>query len=217
MNARWYFSHDGITYGPLSESEIADQVAQRRISANDPIWPEGQDAKKAAPAAAIFDFPKPAAENAAVPDWLADVALVPTKRPLLTREPTDEVPEWLEDLRLWVALDFDKSARATSSESTQCAASKAIPAEGIPDWAASWLTLETPKTWRRFSALPRRRRPRFRLPGRLLRRQSGSLVCRLRRRCLLPSSPLRRRWRKTSRPHRRRRFPRQENPVRERL
>jgi GYF domain 2 len=148
MNARWYFSHGGITHGPFSESEIAECVAQKLIAPSDPLWPEGRDIASAAPAAAIFDFPKPPA----VPDWLADVALVEAKGPLITPMPTDEIPEWLDDLRLWLGLDCDQPARAAPVVPAVLAAPP-LPI-AAPDGISTRRTPKAPETTQAPSRLP---------------------------------------------------------------
>jgi hypothetical protein len=129
MTGQWYYSHDGITHGPFSEDELQDRVERGMLIQSDRLWPVGREPRHAAPAPVVLDFSK--APASALPDWLADVVAAQTKGPIPGPEPTDEIPEWLDDLRLWVALDLCMPASEESNSDSTLA---------IPDWLESWLT-----------------------------------------------------------------------------
>jgi hypothetical protein len=137
MSGQWYYSHDGVTHGPFSEEEIQDRVAQGLLLESDSVWPAGREIKDAAPATAVFDFSRVPAPVSPVPDWLTDIAADQTAGPVPSLEPSDEIPEWLEDMRLWVGLDLYTPAQ---DELTTTSTS----APEIPDWLDSWLTPQTP-------------------------------------------------------------------------
>ena len=107
------------------------------LLATDWVWQDGADARLRA---ADVLPPGPAAP---VPDWLADVAEVEKKELQSGPAAPSEGPEWLEDLRLWIALEqyqpgweaFNKTADSTVS--TQ--------AGNIPEWLASWSVPAAPK------------------------------------------------------------------------
>ncbi len=138
MSGQWYYSHGGVTHGPLSEEEIQDRVAQRLLVESDSVWPAGREQKDAAPAPAVFDFSEAPAPVSAVPDWLRDIAAAQTTGPLPGPAPSDEIPEWLEDLRLWVGLDLYTPAETEFTyDSTSTGET--------PDWLQSWLTPQAPR------------------------------------------------------------------------
>jgi GYF domain 2 len=138
MSGQWYYSHDGVTHGPFSEEEIQDRVAQKLLLENDSVWPAGRDKTNAAPATAVFDFSQASTPVSPIPDWLTDVAAAQTAGPLPGPAPSDETPEWLEDMRLWVGLDlYTPAENEFTYDST-------LTGE-IPDWLGSWLTPQTPK------------------------------------------------------------------------
>ena len=138
MKAKWYYSHDGVTHGPFSEEEINDLVARKLLLASDLIWPEDRDRKQAAPASAIFDFSQTASPDSPLPDWLADVVQTESKGPLAEPLPSNEIPEWLDDLRLWLGLEVYLPAAPT----TESAPSKPGQAGEVPDWLQGWQTPE---------------------------------------------------------------------------
>ena len=138
MSGQWYYSHDGETHGPFSEEEIQDRVAQRLLLESDSVWPAGREKKDAAPATAVFDFSQVSAPVSPMPDWLTDVAAGQTTGPVPSLEPTDEIPEWLEDMRLWVGLDLYTSAQDELTSSSTSTGE-------VPDWLESWLTPQGPE------------------------------------------------------------------------
>ncbi len=157
MSGQWYYAHDGETHGPFSEEEIQDRVAQRLLLESDSVWPAGREKKHAAPATAVFDFsqvdrtsfPRSGvgtegshtgawepgrllpAPVSAMPDWLTDVAAAETTGPAPSLEPSDEIPEWLEDMRLWVGLDLYTPAQDELTSSSTSTGE-------VPDWLESW-------------------------------------------------------------------------------
>ena len=136
MSGQWYYSHGGVSYGPLSEEEIQDRVAQRLLVESDSVWPAGREQKNAAPASVVFDFSR--ASVSPVPDWLTDIAAAQTTGPSPGPAPSDEIPEWLEDLRLWVGLDLYTPAETEFSYDS-------TPTGEMPEWLQSWLTPQAPK------------------------------------------------------------------------
>src|SRR5262249_6704416 len=99
VSESWFYAHAGATFGPLSVDEIKEHIARRALAESDLVWREGAAEKVAA--ATVFAFAPPPA----VPDWLADVVAVEKKELPISPAVARETPEWLEDLRLWVALD----------------------------------------------------------------------------------------------------------------
>jgi hypothetical protein len=139
MSGQWYYAHDGETHGPFSEQEIQDRVVQRLLLESDSVWPAGRDKKDAAPATAVFDFSRAPAPVSAMPDWLTDVAAAQTTGPVPSLEPSDEIPEWLEDMRLWVGLDLYTPAQDELTSRSQAQLGNEGTGE-VPDWLESWLT-----------------------------------------------------------------------------
>src|SRR5580765_815574 len=100
MTARWFYTHDDVTHGPFSEEEMQQRVAAQVIAPSDFVWQQGDAA--ALPADAVFPFPT---ASAGLPDWLADVVTVESTPATVAPVPGTEVPNWLEDLGLWIALE----------------------------------------------------------------------------------------------------------------
>lgn len=138
MSVHWYYSHDGVTHGPFSDEEIQDHAARKMLLETDLIWPEGKGRKDAAPAAVVVDSAQLSAAPSLISDWLADVAALETTGPAPGLVPTDEIPEWLEDLRLWLGLELYTPAKPTTNEDAQS------PTGGTPDWLEGWLTPNEP-------------------------------------------------------------------------
>jgi len=69
--------------------------------------------------------------------------------------PTAEIPEWLEDLRLWVGLELYTPARRADDETT----SNPTLAGEIPDWLHGWMTPEKAKPAPQDQASPSARAP----------------------------------------------------------
>src|SRR5947209_8299330 len=115
MIDKWYYSHEGRQYGPVSSDEIQSLAAAGELLAEDLLWPEGYDRSTAVEAgAAVVTLagaprqaprPEPATEPAAscvtseLPDWLGDVrkSEQTAARPKV-REPA-LLPAWLSDIR----------------------------------------------------------------------------------------------------------------------
>jgi hypothetical protein len=51
MADKWYFAHDGMTYGPYSAGQLQEQAAAGRVRPQDTVWKEGLD--KRAPASKV--------------------------------------------------------------------------------------------------------------------------------------------------------------------
>lgn len=154
MSSDWYYTHDGATHGPFSEKEIKKRAARQMLLESDLVWPAGREQKDAAPANVVFDFAPLPSVVSPIPDWLADVAEVERKGPLPGVLPTDEIPEWLEDLRLWVGLDVYAPGKHTSSEMTGSAPTNPALSGAIPDWLENWTTPERPKAPSQTEAAP---------------------------------------------------------------
>jgi hypothetical protein len=132
MSQSWFYQHGGQTQGPVSSEQMKDLAKKQLLDAHDLIWPEGGDPLGAIPADAALDFSSlttasvpPTAANPTpvskepppappalpsggnVPDWLRDVASLektgPTSPALAT---VPAAPDYLEDLRLWLALEI---------------------------------------------------------------------------------------------------------------
>lgn len=121
---RWLYQHDGKTHGPISADEMKNLAEKGQLDRHDLAWEEGAEQAQAKPASAIVNFP------GTTPDWLPDIAALETKKP----SPTAEVPEWLEDVRLWIGLELVAKTSEVSKTSV------VAPAAGaIPDWLDGWL------------------------------------------------------------------------------
>src|SRR5262245_47749493 len=111
MTHSWFYRHNSRTHGPVSTAEIKNLAGMGLLDANDLVWAEGESPSHALPADAVLQLSDVAALDAPVsrgsvaagpvPDWLADVAAMESKGPFPLPSPTNEIPEWLEDLRLW--------------------------------------------------------------------------------------------------------------------
>lgn len=155
MNAPWYYSHDNMTHGPFTAEQIKAHAARKMLLESDWIWQGDDNRKDAVPAAAALDFSRLPAVASPIPDWLADVADVATKGPAPGPLPSDELPEWLEDLRLWVGLEMyiqdERGADTTISNPTA--------AGEIPDWLKTWMPGEKAKPSQPDQAAPAPRAP----------------------------------------------------------
>jgi hypothetical protein len=144
MRRQWYYSHDGATHGPFSEQEIKEHAARKVLLESDWLWQGDAQPRDAVQAGAALDFLQISSAASPVPDWLADLAAVESKGALPGPLPSEEIPEWLEDLRLWVGLDLYAPAMQSSAEMTTIALSDATLAGAIPDWLESWMAPEKP-------------------------------------------------------------------------
>ena len=134
MSGRWHYSHDGVTRGPFSEAELRDHAARKLLSETDLVWPEGSSAKDAVPAGAALDFARMPPPTPSMPDWLGDVAADQSTGPAAVPDASGEVPEWLEDMRLWVGLEHFARAREAAQ-----AAETPKGSGPLPDWLEGWL------------------------------------------------------------------------------
>jgi GYF domain 2 len=154
MASKWFYAHQGRTEGPFSAAQIKELVARRTIQEGDLLWPEGTDPKDAMPpskALDLFGLQAGAAEGSGpappaghLPDWLDDVQAAERKGPLPGPASTSEVPDWLEDLRLWVGLElYDQPPQPSPAAPEGSAAGRPVPAQrpGLPQWLEGW-TLE---------------------------------------------------------------------------
>ena len=139
MNGQWYYSHGGITHGPFSNEEIRERAARKMLLENDWLWQGSREPKDAFPAQAALDFSNLPLVVSPIPDWLADVAEVESQDLLASPVASKEAPDWLEDLRLWVGLDFYAAEKKSPNS-----AGSAIKTDGIPDWLDGWIA--PPKT-----------------------------------------------------------------------
>jgi hypothetical protein len=154
MPGKWFYTHNGRTEGPLSAAEIKELVARRKIQEEDRFWPEGTDPREAIPLSKALDFfglyagaagdsgPTPC--TGSLPDWLRDIQALERKGPVPGPGPTSEIPNWLEDLRLWVALGLSPPVPrplAEAPEGSPAGIPLPAPDGGLPEWLEGW-TLE---------------------------------------------------------------------------
>lgn len=112
MIDRWYYTHGGLTLGPVTANELRQLAACGRLTPNDLIWPEGGQQSGAVPAQAAIDFTTPgraippvplAPLPAKRPDWLDDIrAANPPPSPIRSGtkgETAPPQPDWLDDVR----------------------------------------------------------------------------------------------------------------------
>jgi hypothetical protein len=135
----WYYSHNGVTYGPLSIDEIKDRAARKLLVEDDLIWSGPDGRQDATPAQVALDFSKLPLVASPKPEWLDDVALVESKGPLPGPTAGDAPPEWLEDLRLWCGLELYAAAQSEPA----AAAGELLPG-ALPDWLEGWREPEPP-------------------------------------------------------------------------
>ena len=138
MTNLWYYSHAGITHGPLTQQQVKEHVAQKKIAENDLVWQGSPEPKNAVAAKSILEF-SPAPPQA-VPDWLGDVAKAESKGPAPVPVPSHESPEWLEDLRLWMGLELYAAAKQPEQQPTTTAATSTPVTASVelPDWLESF-------------------------------------------------------------------------------
>lgn len=95
MIDRWYYTHAGRTFGPVTAAQLRQMAAARQLNATDRIWPEGRDPSQGVEAQAALDFGVPSAPLTNKPDWLDDIRAAETTKP-----PMSSVsPDWLDDVR----------------------------------------------------------------------------------------------------------------------
>jgi protein phosphatase len=95
MTDRWYYTHAGKRFGPVTAAQLRELAAAGRLEPSDLIWPEGKDQGQAAPAQAAIEFSSPVVPLDHAPDWLNDVRAALEKPP----PAPSATPDWLEDVR----------------------------------------------------------------------------------------------------------------------
>lgn len=109
MIDRWYYTHAGQTFGPVSAAQLQQLAAAGKLSPMDVIWPEGKNQAQGGPAQAAIDFstiaapttppppaPPPTSPAAASLSWLKDMRAAEAKPSLA---PAAAKLEWLDDVR----------------------------------------------------------------------------------------------------------------------
>src|SRR6266404_7468259 len=146
MAGQWYYSHDNVTHGPFSDAEMRDHAARKMLLETDWLWQGDQERKDAVPAAAAIDFPKLSASSSPVPDWLADVAAEEGAALAAAPSQAEELPEWLDDLRLWAELEIAPPTETPAKPATERTPSASAVGREVPEWLADWATPEGPST-----------------------------------------------------------------------
>jgi hypothetical protein len=129
MSAAWYYCHENSVHGPITTEELKARAARKLLLPDDWVWPEGGSRPDGVPARAALDFSQLAPPAAA--------GKSPSSAALPAPGLADGAPEWLEDLRLWVALDGAAGGGSPTAASTH---------EGtkgdVPEWVQSWWSLQ---------------------------------------------------------------------------
>jgi hypothetical protein len=139
MTGDWYYSHGGSTHGPFSMEEIREHAARKQLLESDLVWQGSRGPDSAIVAEAALDFSNLPVTASPAPDWLKDIAQDERKGPVPGPLPSKESPDWLDDLRVWIALDLYASAQASRETGT-------LQTAAIPDWLESWLEPAAPAT-----------------------------------------------------------------------
>jgi hypothetical protein len=157
MALGWYYRHEGITHGPVPTEEVKALAAQGLLGRQDLLWREGDGPEIALPAEAALNFRAlPEAPHSPsdrgfpggfLPEWLRDVADMERKGPQAPVLPNPGIPEWLEDLRLWLGLDLLASP-------TQNLAAMQSVTTGLPDWIEGWVRDENTKSFHEKEQVP---------------------------------------------------------------
>jgi hypothetical protein len=153
MSQCWFYRHQGKTHGPLSVDEIRARASKGLVDADDLVWPKGIP-EEAVPASAALNFssfpaqgdPVLAGSGKPLPDWLADVSEMERKGPHPPLEPTEAIPDWLDDLRVWFGLDVYTAVKR-ASQKTAKAGGTSTPTQVavLPSWVESWIVPEQPR------------------------------------------------------------------------
>ncbi len=130
MDSQWYYSHDGITHGPFSGQQLKEQAARRLLLENDLLWQGGREARDPLPAQAALDFSNLSPVVALIPEWLEDMGADEGQAAVPAPVASNEAPAWLEDLRLWLALDGPRADEAAPGPS--------VIKTGVPDWLSGF-------------------------------------------------------------------------------
>jgi hypothetical protein len=153
MTQSWFYRHQSKTHGPLSVDEIKKRVNKGLVAAEDLVWPEGMP-EEAVPASAALNFssfpaqgdPVLAGSGKPLPDWLVDVSEMERKGPHPPLEPTEAIPDWLDDLRVWFGLDvYAAVKRASQKTATAGRTSTPTQVAVLPSWVESWIVPEQPR------------------------------------------------------------------------
>jgi serine/threonine protein phosphatase PrpC len=96
MADRWYYTHGGQTFGPITAAGLMELVGLGRLGPADLIWPEGKDRAQAVEARVALDLVTPSRPAKPAPDWLKDLR-AEEEAPAAPAVPA--VPDWLEDVR----------------------------------------------------------------------------------------------------------------------
>jgi hypothetical protein len=124
---------------PLSPAANDSAVAAKTETASETSLDEQPAPQATAPAPTQLAL-GPAPPTEGVPDWLPDIYALQTLGPMPGPTAALEVPEWLEDLRVWVTLDLCNPADDLGGEPAGAPASvlPLPPQQGVPDWLAGW-------------------------------------------------------------------------------
>jgi hypothetical protein len=139
MNGQWYYLHDDKTLGPFSEEEIKDHAFRRMLLPNDWLWEGANERKHAVPASVVLDFSQSVRGSTPLPDWMTEHTPLETRCPTAGPVPSEESPAWLEDLRLWVALDRNSPVLGMPSVAVNSTTPAPKPVAEIPDWLEGWI------------------------------------------------------------------------------
>ncbi|HYV36420.1 MAG TPA: GYF domain-containing protein [Gemmataceae bacterium] len=106
--ANWFYSQGGQTRGPLSKDDLLALAVSGALKPGDLVWQEEKGRNVGSAAAAVIDFAMVARSRQQQPEWIQDVAQVEEARGPLIQPlvPTQEVPTWLNDMRLWYGLEI---------------------------------------------------------------------------------------------------------------
>jgi hypothetical protein len=157
----WYYSQEGQVRGPCTAEELKELVAIGLLRQQDRVWKEREDPELGTSVETVLNLP----------DWVEDVARLETRGPVPPTAASHELPDWLEDLRIWYGLEEPVASPAVPPVPTASAASPTLPAlppAGEADTLAEKAVRETgfdPRTgrvldperfrqWQRASAAP---------------------------------------------------------------
>jgi hypothetical protein len=144
MTSLWFYTHGNTTHGPFSVDDLKVQASRQLLLPSDIVWQEGGSPEYGVPAHLVIDFPAPPSAASPLPDWLADVDTAERQDPFERVPPSKEVPEWLEDLRLWISLETPVSDATADANAAEFLLATPKQSAGIPDWLASWKAVEGP-------------------------------------------------------------------------
>src|SRR5438132_5831916 len=104
MIDRWYYTHGGQQYGPVSADDIQSLATRGLLLPDDLLWPDGFDRSTAIEAGAAIVALAGAPRQAPMPEQVAEpAAALPTARPEpatpRAARPASKLPDWLGDVR----------------------------------------------------------------------------------------------------------------------